>query len=324
MTGIKLYYDAEALQSLHRFGDELEEALLSITSDDVNFEPDRNAPDSIGRHWYGMRCKMQCKKTGLNFYLHIGLVYHPDTKTGLMVEVDKKNNLSAYEKICRCVKKQPEFEINREEPAYFKLFMPELDFVIMNEKERKEQIKMLSAFVQSAGESIAAAAYQKGFRICPDSLHHARNFAHAIHDAIKEMKSEICRIEINENDKDNFGQYAQGYRYYLKDREEKICFYAYFGAIFSYKKQPAGIFVEIDWLSNQQGYDKVFRDIEEYEGFDISKKEPEYLKLFMKEKDIIDFNEDDYELQIKRLILFIKDVNEQILKAYYKENKETE
>lgn len=316
MTEKRLSFDAEALKSLHRFGDELEEAVRSIASEFVDFVPARNAADSIGKHWYGMRCNMGCKRSGINFYLHIGLVYHPDTRTGLMVEVDRKNNPEVYDQIWKNVDNQPEFEINKEECAYYKLFMPESDFALLNENERSVQVNMLSGFVQAAGEAIAKAAYQKGFRICTGSLHHARNFAEAISCALKEMKSDIYSVEINEKDMDNFGQYAQGYRYYLRDRDEKVCFYAYFGAIYSYKKQPAGIFAEIDWLNNQQGYDKVFRDIEESENFVISKKEPKYLKLFVKDNDIKSFNQEDYELQMKRIILFLKNVNEEILKAY--------
>ena len=89
----------EALQSLHRFGDVYEDAINSIESDVVAFTPLRTARDSIGRHWYGMRCKMECKATGQGFYLHTGLIFLPTTRTGLMVEVDQKNNLPSS---CSC------------------------------------------------------------------------------------------------------------------------------------------------------------------------------------------------------------------------------
>lgn len=321
MSEKQLHVNIDALQALHRFGDELEEAIHSINSETTEFSPFREAADSIGRHWYGMRCNMLCKKSGASFYLHIGLIYHKDTRVGLMVEVDEKNNLSTYSQIKEQIIQREEFEINLDEPEYFKLFMPNTIFEELMTKERPMQIKMLAKYVQSAGEAIAQAAYQKGFTLTFQDLHNARNLAEAFELALREMKSEYCTAEINYSDKDNFGQYAQGFRYYLKNKAETVCLYAYFGAIYSYKKQPAGIFAEIDWFSNQKDFDQVFEHMEESGGYHMSKNEPKFLKLFMKDEDIIKLNKECYVEQLEQLKSFLKTCNEQMIVAYERADK---
>ena len=81
-----------------------------------------------------------------------------------------------------------------------------------------------------------------------------------------EAESEICDAAINVQDKDNFGQYAQGFRYTLTNQKQ-MSLYAYFGAIYSYKKQPAGIFAEIDRFSNQKEFDRVFNHFKLFTNF---------------------------------------------------------
>jgi hypothetical protein len=161
----QLCLNVEALRSMHRFGDILEDAIKSIKSDAAEFSVIREAKDCIGRHWYGMRCKVSCKRSGLGLYLHIGLIYFPSTRPGLMVELDKQNNESVYYCVLKNIEKRPEFEINRNEPQYFKLFMPDIEFETMSGKKRGEQLVLLRKFVQAAGEAIVQAAYEEGFTL---------------------------------------------------------------------------------------------------------------------------------------------------------------
>jgi len=311
----QLCMDIKALQAMHRFGDTLESAIKSINSDIAEFVPIRDARDCIGRHWYGLRCQVTDKRNGAGYYLHIGLIYYPATRAGLMVELDEQNNQSCYACVLESIKERPAFEINRAEPEYFKLFMKNDRFEHMSKLKRGEQLTALKKFVQDAGEAIVEAAYETGFSITYKNLADALNLADAFEKAINEVKGSGSKVTVNYQDKDNFGQYAQGFRYYLTDQEETVSLYAYFGAIYSYKKSPAGIFAEVDWFSNQDSFDNVFANIEPSKSYLLSKKEPKFVKLFLPEKDTAEFNRSDYKTQIEMLKGFLKTCNDNIINA---------
>lgn len=320
----KLHVDIAALSSLHRFGDILEEAIAGVRSDMVQMQAVRDAGDCIGRHWYGMRCRVTCKRSGSGFYLHIGLIYHPDTRRGLMVELDEQNNRSCYDVVKKNMAENPQYEINRDEPEYFKLFMPNPVFESLQEQKRGEQVSVIRAYVQAAAEGIASAAYEEGFRITIKDMEDARNLAAAFDRALTEVRSSISKVEVNYQDKDNFGQYAQGFRYYLSDQADRVRMYAYFGAIYSYKKMPAGIFAEIDWFSNQQVFDRVFAQIKPSEGYELSIREPKFIKLFMPRETVDKLNEAEYEEQMRILKEFLKNCNDRLVEAWINGGKEHE
>jgi len=311
----QLCANIKALQSMHRFGDTLAEAIESIQSETAEFTVIRDAKDCIGRHWYGMRCAVNCKRTGIGFYLHIGLIYFPSTRPGLMVELDEKNNQNVYRGVLEKIKEKPEFEINRVEPEYFKLFMPDDTFAQMSGQERSIQRVTLRDFVQSAGEAIVQSAYEEGFTINYLNMADALNLVNAFDTSLKEVECDVSKVEINYADKDNFGQYAEGFRYYLSDKEDTLKLYAYFGAIYSYKKKPAGIFAEVDWFSNQEVFDAVYENMETSKQYELSVKEPKFVKLFMKESMVEEFNKADYEMQMTILKEFLKECNDQMIKA---------
>lgn len=311
----QLCFDVNAMQAMHVFGDALEDGIKSIKSEFAEFTPVRDAKDCIGRHWYGMRCKVTCKRFGIGFYLHIGLIYYPTTRKGLMVELDEQNNGSIYSSVLNNIVGRKEFEINRDEPEYFKLFMPDEDFENMSYKERGEQVSILRQYVQAAGEAIVMATYQRGFKLTYKNLEDALGMVNAFEKSLLEVQSEISKVDINYADKDNFGQYAEGYRYYLSDINNSFKMYAYFGAIYSYKKSPAGIFVEIDWFSNQDVFQVVYDNMEQSNSYEFSSKEPKFIKLFMKESMVEQFNQSDYEAQIETIKTFLKECNDQMVKA---------
>lgn len=270
-----------ALRSLHRFGDIYEEAVLAAESEWATFAPDRQSRDCIGPHWYGLRVRMECKKTGQRFYLHTGLIFLPETRTGLMVEVDKANNAIPYDMVWNRIEGEALFEVNRDEPVYLKLFMPDSDFDRMNGLDHKGQREMLTAYLTACGEAICRAAYTEGFRLNYGDLANTLKLARAFRTTLEEAQGSEYAVEINPADPDNFGQYASGYRYWLSDRESGSRMYAYFGGIYSYKKDPAGIFAEIDWLNNQAVFDKTFANMKSTDLFTFSDKEPKFIKLFM-------------------------------------------
>ena len=311
----RLNINIEALESMHRFGDILADAIGSIESDKAEFQVIRDAKDCIGRHWYGLRCRVTCRRSGIGFYLHIGLIYFPSTRPGLMIELDEQNNRHSYGSVLENITVRPEFEINREEPEYFKLFMPDSVFADMSGRPRGEQAAVLRRFVKSGAEAIVDAAYEKGFWLDYRNMADSLNLVNAFDKALNEVESGISSVEVNYADKDNFGQYAEGFRYYLGN-DKGLSLYAYFGAIYSYKKQPAGIFAEIDKFSNPKEFDRVYANMETSGMYELGVAEPGFIKLFMKEEMAEAVNQAEYEQQIELLKEFLKACNEAMVKAW--------
>lgn len=316
-----LSFHVKEFQSLHRFGDELEIAIKEIDSTAADFEAIRDAGDCIGRHWYGLRCRVNGKKTGVSLYLHVGLIYFPSTRHGLMVELDEQNNGAVYSAVLENIKERDAFEINRAEKEYFKLFMPDAVFDEMSAQSGEGQVALLKSFVQNAAEAMIEAASLEGFSISLRQMANALHMVNAFDKVLQEVDGAVSSVRVNYDDKDNFGQYASGFRYYLSDKENNVSLYAYFGAIYSYKKQPAGIFAEVDWFSNQREFDRVFDHIEKCDSYDLSIKEPKFVKLFMTEKLTEQFNHSDYDGQIEILKAFLKDCNDNMIKAWRKGEK---
>lgn len=327
----QLRLDIAALQSMQRFGDELETAVRGIKSELGEFEVLRDAPDCIGRHWYGMRCRVSGKDTKVSLYLHIGLIYYPTTRCGLMVELDEQNNAGVYRAVLDHIKKRESFEINRAEDEYFKLFMPDEKFQEMSSEGQSAQVAGLKGFVQDCAEAMLEAASCRGFSISCSQLADALKLCNAFDKALNEVKSEESSVLVNYKDRDNFGQYASGFRYYLSDCEKKVSLYAYFGVIYSYKKQPSGIFAEVDWFSNQEEFDRIFEHIEACKSeackseacreYTLSLTEPRFVKLFMTEQMTEQFQRSEYDGQIEILKTFLKACNDQMIRAWRKGEK---
>ncbi len=301
MAENQLKFDLPALLDLHRFGDIYAAAIRGISSETADFELIREAKDSIGRHWYGMRCRVTSKKSGVMFYLHTGLIFLPETKIGLMVEVDEQNNHATYDKVVSELPENPLYVINRAEKEYFKLFMPDETLAGLNGKKAEDQEKALGAYMQACGEELVKVMDSQGFTLTTEDLLHVYDLGRAFRRVITECQNPAFSVEINEKDPDNFGQYASGYRYWLTNKSGTARMYAYFGAIYSYKKRPAGIFAEIDWFSNQQAFDGVKANFQPTDAFEYSNKEEKFIKLFMPQAQVEKFNAGPYEEQIKML-----------------------
>lgn len=294
----KLCFDLPALLSMHRFGDAYEQAITEMNSELVSCEVLRQAPDAVGQHWYGMRVRMTTRKCGLSFYLHTGLIFLPETKIGLMVEVDQKNNLANYECLVRQLESCGLFTVNRAEPEYLKLFMPDDTFAAMNAAPAAEQKAMLKAYFTACAEEICRVAEGQAFRLNEQDLLHAVYLGRAFREVVVTSAEPDFTVQINEKDPDNFGQYAMGYRYHLINKNGTADMYAYFGAIYSYKKRPAGIFTEIDWFSNQSCFDHVKANFQADPAFEYSSKEEKFIKLFMPQAQTERFNNAPYDEQL--------------------------
>lgn len=317
----RLKSDIRALQSIQRFGDGLEAAIRQIQSDTAGFEVVRDAEDCIGRHWYGLRCRVNGKKTGVSLYLYIGLIYHPETRRGLVAELDEQNNPGVYQTVAQNTQEPGGFEINREEQEYFKLFMPEEVFESLSEKPGTDQVLILGDFVRRAGEAMIQAASEQGFFICYEQMEDALNLCNAFDRTLNRAEGEESRIWVNYKDRDNFGQYASGFRYHLSDKEGKVSLYAYFGVIYSYKKQPCGIFTEIDRNSNPDEFARVEENIIPSEEYELSRKEEGFLKLFLPRKKMEKFHDCEYEEQMSLLKRFVEKCNDSMICAWKKGGK---
>ena len=300
----KLQFSLPALLSMHRFGDIYAAAVAGIQSDKVDFEVIRSARDCIGPHWYGMRVRITSKASGQTNYLHTGLIFLPETRVGLMVEVDRQNNAHNYALLWNGLSDTPLFEVNRDEEPYLKLFMPDDTFRAMNEKSAPEQQEMLAAYMKACTESIMAVSDAEGFQLNYQDLLNAVYLGRAFRDVIAGGSTEDYTVEINEKDPDNFGQYAMGYRFWLTNKQKTVRMYAYFGAIYSYKKRPAGIFGEIDWFSNQGCFDGVKAHFVPRNTFAYSNKEEKFIKLFMPQVQVEAFNAAGAEEQRNMLRAF--------------------
>lgn len=296
-----LRFDLPALLSLHRFGDIYARAIRDIRSSRVEFEVLRDARDSIGPHWYGMRCRAVSKVSGISFYLHTGLIFLPSTQIGLMVEVDEKNNQSVYGQVVERLRDGEDFTVNREEREYLKLFMPRHTFEAMNRAGVQRQEQLLGRYMKACGEALAAVVDGSCFRLCQEDLLHAYGLGRAFRRVITETVSPDFTVEINEQDPDNFGQYASGYRCWLTNASGSAKLYSYFGAIYSYKKRPAGIFAEIDWFSNQEMFDAVKARFQGRDAFVYSGSDEKFIKLFMPQAAIEELNAAGYDRQIELL-----------------------
>lgn len=301
MAEQNLKFDLPALLNLHRFGDIYAAGIQGICSEKAEFNLLREAKDSIGPHWYGMRCRVTSKKSGVSFYLHTGLIFLPSTQIGLMVEVDERNNLAVYDTVTAQLPEGKLYRINRAEKEYFKLFMPQDAFNDLNGKSALQQEKILGAYMQECGEALVEVIDSQGFVLHEEDFLHAYDLGCAFRKVITESCDESFSTEINTKDPDNFGQYASGYRYWLVNKGKTARMYAYFGAIYSYKKRPAGIFAEIDWFSNQQVFKRVKENFVPCDAFEYSNAEEKFIKLFMPQAQVEKFNSADYNEQMKML-----------------------
>ena len=305
--------DIGTLQQIQLFGDVYAEAISSIRSELADIEVDRAAKDSIGRHWYGFRVKVQDKDNGQKFYLHTGLIFLPSTRIGLMVEVDEANNHGPYRQLCENLESCDGFVRDLKERQYLKLFLPERQLEELLEADLPRQKAILSTFFKECVEAIIGCAKDRPFRFAMKDLDDMYEAA-LLYREVLDYDSDITKVEVNEKDRDNFGQYASGYRYWLSDRRGRHKMYAYFGVIYSFKKEPAGIFAEIDEFSNPEEFRKVFENIEEGRTYYIH-KEKGFLKLFMRPEYKEKWDKASAAKQKQMLETFVKECSENMVKA---------
>jgi len=138
----------------------------------------------------------------------------------------------------------------------------------------------------------------EAFRINLAQLHSLYLLATSLERVVALAQDPDYSLTLDPYDPDKAGAYFQGNRCYLRDNEQ-IDLYIYFGAIFSYLKDPAGLFAEVDQFNNGKHYDQIRHRIEPDEKYVLSVKDTGFVKLFMTDADIarinnaVDSNEQD-------------------------------
>jgi hypothetical protein len=149
----KLAYKADisSLRSIHIFNDELEKTLNEIKSPEFECQIHYNFIENCGPHWNGFRCFLMDVKNRSLYYLHIGLIFHPDTKKGIMVELDQESNSNTYKKIRNNIKEGRLYKLNKDEKNYLKLFLSEEKLEQANKSIKIEtQLSIIKDFLIEA------------------------------------------------------------------------------------------------------------------------------------------------------------------------------
>lgn len=145
--------------------------------------------------------------------------------------------------------------------------------------------------------------FNKTFYLDLDKLETVPYLVKMIEKSVKELNGSNYYCELDVNCDHNFGNYASGYRVFLKSKQTNVSLYVYTGLIYSYKKDPAGLFAEVDRNNNQEHFNQINKNIEDNSYYIISQKEDGFLKLFYTNYE--EFIQLDYETQHKKLKEFI-------------------
>lgn len=158
MPGQTFRFDFGALESTFAFIEMMTEV---VNSDFPGFSvtPHPDAPDNNGRHWRGLRATITGMDKGISLYTHSGLVYHPDTRAGIYLEVDKKNNLPVYQAVWDNIVLDEAYDLCKDEPDYLKLFYPDSKLkLLMGGKTLQEQQALYRVYYERAITNLLKAA----------------------------------------------------------------------------------------------------------------------------------------------------------------------
>ncbi len=283
----------EQLREFHKCMDMLAYSIEHVKLEGATLAIDQEATDANGPHWQGYRVRVNAK--GEEYaYLHIGMIYFPETYKGLMVEVDWNNNKEQYDAIIQRVGKSPFYTIKHEEKEYFKLFLPADDFqsLVMSDSAQF-QTAMIQSFLYEAITAIVGDAEPAQLQPFSAKIEDFSNLLGLNNLALRVLQQMDCpdyTTQVDLGCTHNFGSYANGYRAYLTATKTGKQLYAYAGLIYSYKKEPYGAFVEIDEFSNQEHFSEVQRVFVANDGFLASMKEKGFIKLFMTKEQNEQFN----------------------------------
>lgn len=148
----------ESLFSIHKLNEIMEYLVNTTNSNIFNCEINYDAKDNNGPHWSGYRCFLKDKKSDLSLYIHFGLIYLPETKIGLMVELDRGSNPDYYEEAWNKIEEFTSYDLNKDEKDYLKLFYPESLIENLNEgTDVKKQVYMIKDYFIASCEALLKA-----------------------------------------------------------------------------------------------------------------------------------------------------------------------
>ena len=120
-------------------------------------QPHPDARDNHGPHWRGLRATVT-QEGGARLYIHTGLVYHPDTRRGIYLEVDRKNNLPAYRAVWDNLAESGLYDLCKDEPDYLKCFYPDAKLdALMAEPSDEAQQRLWTEFFEGAVRGMLSA-----------------------------------------------------------------------------------------------------------------------------------------------------------------------
>ncbi len=115
--------------------------------------------NGFGAHWGGLILDVFGKDGALKARCHTGLVYHPNTKTGIYFEAESWKNLRNYKKLWDNVEPSDEYDLNKDETDFLKLFFPERKRQeMMDAGSVEKQMEMLRTYYDACFTSMIMAA----------------------------------------------------------------------------------------------------------------------------------------------------------------------
>ena len=152
-----LKFDFESLISVYRFTQTVEAVLSKVEYPLLRVSIFKDAKDNYGKHWRGFRAEIKGKQGG-RLYIHFGLVYLPETRRGIYLELDKRNNGEIYDSVWVNIKEARAYELNKEEADYLKFFFPEVGIEDLMSGDRESQNKQVENFFIGCIENMLEAA----------------------------------------------------------------------------------------------------------------------------------------------------------------------
>ncbi|MDM5326257.1 hypothetical protein [Neobacillus sp. CF12] len=146
------------LLSFHKCNEVLKYVASTVPKDRFSSEINYKAKDNNGPHWFGYRCSIKELNSNLSLYIHFGFIFLPKTKVGLMVELDRNNNLQVYEQIWDQIEDSSFYKVNKEESDYLKLFIPDDHLSqVMEEHSAVTQAELVQKYFISCCDALLRA-----------------------------------------------------------------------------------------------------------------------------------------------------------------------
>ena len=113
----------------------------------------------FGAHWGGLVVAVKDNNAECKAVCHTGLVYHPNTETGIYFEAESWKNVSNYKKLWMDIEVSEDYDLNKEESDFIKLFYPRKKVnELMNSNNIDKQINLLKNYYDACFTGIIKAA----------------------------------------------------------------------------------------------------------------------------------------------------------------------